>query len=305
MGWTPGWADEPYPPDKVDFGKPGPFGQCARVLFSINPNARSGEAWKTWRHEGIGPSDAASILGENPWETREALLARKVLRAGEPGSEKEVTPAMETGRKAQWAARRAYRAEHGLPDTGFSANFERPIKSSPEAGPSGNLVASVGVFKESPGGKPSTHLAHLAQIYCGEAAAQKAAAKNKLPKPYWAEAQTILSVTNAKKITVRIVDPSGKSRKPADFTVWAAGGFQADLESEAAAFLKEVAALREAKAAKAAAKGRAASVRAAIAAIKGSGPRLDYQTYKSLVPSLVAPNGQPTPKGLEILALAA
>ena len=34
--------------------------------------------WLRWRHDGIGASDAAAMLGENPWRSAAALFAEKV-----------------------------------------------------------------------------------------------------------------------------------------------------------------------------------------------------------------------------------
>jgi hypothetical protein len=35
------------------------------------------QEWLEWRHDGIGASDAAVIMGENPWKDAEALLIQK------------------------------------------------------------------------------------------------------------------------------------------------------------------------------------------------------------------------------------
>jgi len=35
------------------------------------------DAWLAWRTQGIGASEAAAIMGENPWKSRRTLLAEK------------------------------------------------------------------------------------------------------------------------------------------------------------------------------------------------------------------------------------
>ena len=62
-------------------------------------------AWKTWRREGIGGSDIATILGLSPFEdaTRENLIREKV-----DGWEKERNWAMTRGTRMEPTARGAY-----------------------------------------------------------------------------------------------------------------------------------------------------------------------------------------------------
>lgn len=55
---------------KVRIRKPRPYN-------IINLQQRSPK-WLTWRRQGIGASDAAVIMGESPWKTRETLLKEKV-----------------------------------------------------------------------------------------------------------------------------------------------------------------------------------------------------------------------------------
>lgn len=40
----------------------------------------TGKEWLKWRNEGIGASDAASIMGVSPWKTYDQLLMEKVNR---------------------------------------------------------------------------------------------------------------------------------------------------------------------------------------------------------------------------------
>lgn len=79
--------------------------------------------WLRWRHEGIGASDAAALMGQNPWRSPAALFAEK-LAAPRYGAQRRQRPLPavadlfgaaptreDTGLEAQ--ARRLYRVTHG------------------------------------------------------------------------------------------------------------------------------------------------------------------------------------------------
>ena len=42
--------------------------------------------WHAWRRDGLGASDAPTVMGENPYRSRDALLAEKLGGDGEPQS---------------------------------------------------------------------------------------------------------------------------------------------------------------------------------------------------------------------------
>lgn len=68
-------------------------------------------AWHAWRKDGIGASEAAAILHENPWKSRATLLAEKCgrIQAGFPNA------AMAFGTATEPAARDSYSARTGIP----------------------------------------------------------------------------------------------------------------------------------------------------------------------------------------------
>ena len=43
-------------------------------------------AWLAWRNEGIGASDASTIMGENRFKSREELLHEKIHQINEPAN---------------------------------------------------------------------------------------------------------------------------------------------------------------------------------------------------------------------------
>lgn len=67
--------------------------------------------WLAWRTEGIGASDAPTILGENPWRSRPELLAEKCGRARHVPTSK----AMAFGTRTEPEARACYGETVGVP----------------------------------------------------------------------------------------------------------------------------------------------------------------------------------------------
>ena len=49
------------------------------------------DAWREWRHQGIGASDAPIIMGENPWKDAADLLYAKRQSARDPGRNAAMT----------------------------------------------------------------------------------------------------------------------------------------------------------------------------------------------------------------------
>lgn len=47
-------------------------------MFEVVDLAQGSADWLRWRHDGIGASDAAALMGENPWRSPAALMAEKV-----------------------------------------------------------------------------------------------------------------------------------------------------------------------------------------------------------------------------------
>lgn len=72
-------------------------------------NAMNREEWLEWRRQGIGSSDAASIMGVSPWATPFQTWKDKVF-----GSTKEDNWAMKRGRDTEEEARQWFTKQTGL-----------------------------------------------------------------------------------------------------------------------------------------------------------------------------------------------
>ena len=92
-------------------------------MYEIVDLRQGSTDWLRWRHDGIGASDAAALMGQNPWRSAGALFAEKVAppRYGAQRRQRPL-PAVadlfgamparkDNGLEAQ--ARRLYRAHHG------------------------------------------------------------------------------------------------------------------------------------------------------------------------------------------------
>jgi putative phage-type endonuclease len=69
------------------------------------------DEWLAWRTCGIGASEAPAILGENPWKSREQVLAEKCGLAERSAT----SPAMAFGTATEPEARASYVATLGVP----------------------------------------------------------------------------------------------------------------------------------------------------------------------------------------------
>ncbi len=135
------------------------------------------EAWHAWRRQGIGASDAPTIMGENPWKKREALLLEKQL-----GTVVEQTHVMRRGHKLEPFARKEY-----------ETNLNRKV--SPQCMQSTQhawLLASVDGLSDDG--------SVVVEIKCGKSAYSYSRSTGKVPKYYYAQLQHILAVTKLEKI---------------------------------------------------------------------------------------------------------
>ena len=69
------------------------------------------EEWLAWRSQGIGASEAPAIMGENPWKSRDELLAAKCGLSRRSDS----SAAMSFGTTTEPEARARYVAALGIP----------------------------------------------------------------------------------------------------------------------------------------------------------------------------------------------
>ena len=68
------------------------------------------DAWREWRHDGIGASDAPIIMGENPWKNVSGLLSLKQGPACDPGR----NAAMNFGEECEADALGSYIQKKGI-----------------------------------------------------------------------------------------------------------------------------------------------------------------------------------------------
>jgi putative phage-type endonuclease len=94
-------------------------------MYTIVDLQQGSAEWLRWRHDGIGASEAAALMGQNPWRSTGALFAEKVAppRFGAQRKQRPraavadlfgtgTTPTQrDNGLEAQ--ARRLYRAQYG------------------------------------------------------------------------------------------------------------------------------------------------------------------------------------------------
>ena len=156
--------------------------------------------WLRWRHDGLGASDAAALMGQNPWRSTGALFAEKVAppRYGARRRQRPL-PAVadlfgtvprreEDGLEAQ--ARRLYRAAHGSEVAPMClVSNERPWQRASLDG--GDLPAR-----------------RLLEIKCGSATFAEVARSGRVPGHYIGQLQQTLAVTGFDSI---------------DFWVWLPG----------------------------------------------------------------------------------
>jgi putative phage-type endonuclease len=133
-----------------------------KIILGLEQNTKE---WLEFRRNHIGASDAATIMGLNPWRSALALWEEKTM-----GSEQECNTNMRRGQKLEPLAREAYMMETGL--------IVEPIVAECEIRPF--LSASFdGVTK---------CLSHAVEIKCG-ASSHKLALMDEVPIYYYAQLQ--------------------------------------------------------------------------------------------------------------------
>ncbi len=134
-------------------------------------------AWLDWRSQGIGASDAPTIMGENPWKSAAQLLDEK---SGKPKPSSNA--AMARGSALEPEARSRFGSKFGLsvePACMQSLKLEW-------------LRASVdGIAADA---------SRVVEIKCGESVYRKTAQSLRVPGYYMGQLQHILAVTNLEAI---------------------------------------------------------------------------------------------------------
>ena len=129
--------------------------------------------WLEWRHNGIGASDASTVLGENPWKSPEDLLEEKCGPVGEFFQNE----AMSLGTELEPEARQLYISKYGIP-----------------VSPVCLQSTDYGWLKASLDGL-NLEKRKVIEIKCGASAYKRTRQYGSVPAYYYAQTQHILAVT--------------------------------------------------------------------------------------------------------------
>ncbi len=147
------------------------------VPYTIVDLQQGTPAWLEWRSQGIGASDAPTIMGENPWKNASQLLQEKVGR-----KKTDSNAAMDRGSMLEPEARRLYETKVGVqfvPVCLQSTEIEWLRASLDGLAIDGSAVV---------------------EIKCGESVYRKSSTSRKVPGYYFGQLQHILAVTNLPSI---------------------------------------------------------------------------------------------------------
>jgi len=166
--------------------------ECLQEVPSLNSNVKprsnmsytivnlqqGTKEWLEWRSQGIGASDAPTIMGENPWKSAAFLLQEKC--GGTNTNFKN--PAMERGTALEPEARKRYETKVGI----------RVVPTCLQSVKYGWLHASVDGL--------ATDGRTIVEIKCGESVYRKASTSRAVPDYYYGQLQHILAITNFQSI---------------------------------------------------------------------------------------------------------
>ena len=134
--------------------------------------------WLRWCREGIGASDAPTVMGENPWKSVDELLEQKRGIA----RDRRQNPAIARGVRLEPEARKRYEKTVGVsvrPACLQSSRYDWLRASLDGLSADGRTVV---------------------EIKCGEAAYRKTASSGEVPDYYYGQLQHILAVTGNSSI---------------------------------------------------------------------------------------------------------
>ena len=134
-------------------------------------------AWLKWRNQGIGASDAPTIMGENPWKSAEQLLEEKCGDRDTDSNE-----AMVRGSALEPLAR---------------SLFESKIEMS--MAPACLQSSSAKWMRASVDGI-SADATRIVEIKCGESVYRKTSLSRQVPNYYFGQLQHILAITHLELI---------------------------------------------------------------------------------------------------------
>ena len=133
--------------------------------------------WLEWRSQGIGASDAPTIMGENPWKSASQLSDEKC------GLKKTASNnAMSRGSALEPEARRRFEQRLGV-----------------QVMPACLQSLKIDWLRASLDGIASD-LSRVVEIKCGQSVYRKTSTSGQVPSYYYGQLQHILAVTNFEKI---------------------------------------------------------------------------------------------------------
>jgi len=151
---------------------PGVVQPMSTTHFTIVTLEQGTEAWREWRHKGIGASDASSIMGENRFKSAAQLLQEKRGPARDFGQ----NAAMARGTELEPEARRLYVTKTG-----------RDVR------PACLQSTRYDWLRASIDGLATNHDA-VVEIKCGQSAYRTASQTGCVPDYYYGQMQHILAV---------------------------------------------------------------------------------------------------------------
>lgn len=155
------------------------------TFYLIDDIQQGSHEWRAWRQGVIGASDAAAIIGENPWSSRQRLLDEKL------GIKREFEGNQVTreGQQLEEPARRSLEKlfKHKLSPT-VVQDANEPY-----------LAASLDAIDDSRN--------HVYEIKCGAKAFERTYETRTVPGYYVAQLQHILMVTELNEIVFAVYRP--------------------------------------------------------------------------------------------------
>ena len=141
--------------------------------FTVVPLEQGSDAWHAWRRQGIGASDAPTIMGENPFKSLSALLREKRATV----RDRSQSAAMAMGTQLEPVARQAYIERTGrmVEPACLQSTSHDWLKAS---------LDGLAVRQDA-----------VVEIKCGQSAYRIAAQTGVVPTYYFGQLQHILAVT--------------------------------------------------------------------------------------------------------------
>ena len=141
--------------------------------FTVVNHQQGSDAWREWRRNGIGASDASTIMGENRFKSVSAILREKIGTARDFSQ----NAAMARGTKLEPEARRLYVAKTGR-----------------EVHPACLQRTRYDWLRASLDGLAIKHDA-VVEIKCGQSAYRTTSQTRTVPDYYYGQMQHILAIT--------------------------------------------------------------------------------------------------------------